>query len=120
MMVTCIDCGGTWAMADALLPAALADGSIVEKTTETASWSYTQYHGVCANCQQIYKAAARKPKQRNVDEELRQIRQLVAQVRSSHPDWSIERAVHEAIEYLSGPEFEDNPLFRAWLIANER
>jgi DNA-binding transcriptional regulator GbsR (MarR family) len=119
VQITCVDCAATWSVPDMTIGALLADGSVVEKTSESPGWSYTGYFGVCENCQRMFKAAAHKKQPRNVDTEHRALMQLVAQTRESHPDWSLEKAVHECVAYVNDAGNEHDPKFRKWLLDHE-
>ena len=119
VMITCQDCAGSWSVPDMTIGKLLADGDVVEKTTDNPGWSYTGYYGVCENCQRMFKAAAKKPFKRNVDGEHQHLMHLIAQTREAHPDWSLKKAVHECVEYVNDAGNERDPGFRKWLLEHE-
>jgi hypothetical protein len=118
--VTCTDCAGTWQVDDQTLPAAIERGEIITKTEDNPGWSFTKWFGVCAVCQAIFKAAARKSSPRpSVEQEGQDIQQRIAVIRERRPDLTLEQAAHAAvIEHNEAEQLP--PAFKRWLIEHER
>ncbi len=110
MLLNCVDCPNGFMMEDDAVRLAMGEGTVSE---HPGPFGTRTYFGVCPDCQRKHQRAAPKV---TVDDEFRQLRQLMAVAREQHPEWSLEECSHEAVEVLNSPSRERDPGFRAWLL----
>jgi hypothetical protein len=124
----CNDCLAVWSVSESELAAGKASGSITEKLVQgrqemwngtTQPTSSTTYLGICAACQAKHRLATAPRKRLTADQEFLEIRKLVERVRLAHPEWPLKRCTFEAVEWVTRPEIESDPAYRAYLMDRE-
>jgi hypothetical protein len=108
--ISCQDCDATWELRTDLISEGIQAEQI--RTTRGAYGSI-KYFGVCEICQAKYRRvdAGRE------EDEFHRLFRFRDEVRTAHPDWTLQQAVTEAVRLVNDPWREPNVAFRHYLIS---
>lgn len=110
--INCQDCDQTFEMTHDLLMEAVQAGAV---RASRGHYGSLKYHGICDTCQAKHRRADRGQEE---DEFVRLFR-LRDEVRTAHPEWTLQQAVTEAVRLMNDPWRELNMAYRHYLISVE-
>ncbi len=108
--INCVDCDSTWEMRTDLISEAIQAEQI---RTQRGAYGSIKYFGVCEICQ----AKHRRADVTWTEDEFHKLFRFRDELRTAHPDWSLQQAVTEAVRLINDPWAEPNVAFRHYLVA---
>lgn len=110
--ISCVDCDSTWEMRTDLISEAIQNEQV---RTQRGAYGSIKYWGICETCQ----AKHRRADAGRTEDEFLKLFRIRDEVRTAHPEWSLQQACTEAVRLLNDPWAEPNIAFRHYLVSVE-